>query len=230
MPVLVGSVDLLGNDQASFLNLVGQYVSADQLIELQRGNFDAVPLPNMLQALLLPGEESYRALAPNPNAGSREVFYIMDIVNFFMRGAFTGVAPKESLASVLRKLLARGGACRIANLLFKSQLRGVSGLCSYHDQGHGNETKWKAFFLLLERRAAFMVALDNGITETANEQEEEEGAADHEVPELPPLGGVLTAENWVIDTCTETGLQFYYNTETQVGQWNLPEPGERQQA
>ena len=74
-----------------------------------------------------------------------------------------------------------------------------------------------------------MVALDNGITETANEQEEEEeGAADHEVSELPPLGGVLTAENWVIDTCTETGQQFYYNTVTQAAQWDLPESGQQQ--
>jgi len=225
MQELVSRVDLLGDDQASFLELVGSSVAPDQLSQLQNGNWDEVTLPNMLQALLHPRGESFRARAPNPNAGSREIFYIIEIVNFFMRGGFTGVAPKATLGSVLRALLGRGNGCKISQLLFKSRLRGVSGQCSYHAQGHDNETMWKAFILLLEKRADFMEALGNGITETANDQEEEEEGA---VVPLPPLGDVLTAENWVISTCTETGLQFYYNTETQAGQWNRPEPGEQQ--
>ena len=219
MQALVSLVDLLGDDRASFLNLVGSYVTPDQLVQLQSGNFDAVPLPNMLQALLLPGEQSYRAQAPNPNAGSREVFYIMDIVNCFMRGAITGVEHRATLASVLRMLLARRSDQDTSALLGKSRLRGVGGLCPYHAQGHSNETMWKAFFLLLEKRAAFMGALGNGITETVEAPD---------VEPLPDLDNVLTAEGWVISTCTETGDEYYHNTVTQAAQWDLPESGQQE--
>lgn len=231
---LTGGVHLLGSNKERFLRLVQDvcHLPSDQMNNLSSGNFDAVPLPTMLQVLQLDQGVSFRAQAKNPTGDSSEVDYIIDVVNFFHYGAITGVPPKATLEKVLFTLLGRKGVQRTGNtrhlkdVIRSSHLRGVSGSSEYHAQEHSNETMWKVLFLLLDKRDVFDSALGGEIDETIEVGGEEGGEEEPEMPPVLDLPDDLEALGWVVKVCADTGRGFYYNKHTHAWDWDMPDEGQ----
>jgi hypothetical protein len=151
LPMLTQGINMaVGNEDHDTLLAIAEnfQYSEVELGFLRAGQYDEVEeIPDFSELLSLEEGDDWRAEAPNPEQGSKEVDYIGAIGTAYTNGGMPGISNEYSaLGNVILGLTGRSSGDlvrRFNRLLTRSKAKGVCGACKYTEREYEKELLWK---------------------------------------------------------------------------------------